>query len=482
MQPGKESDLELAAHSLYDLTKFAAFEEKFDGFGALLRQSATAQNLVLPRLRLETTQYSLSGVKDIGKPTDFIDVGELADRLVADASTDPALKAAATSLISSIDTMVAAKIRGAKKQLTHGLSAYYPIAGAKDNQGYLGLTLSSKPGSTWSQFLAQITDNKAGDSTPPDIADDAVAPASLASLDRSPMSFSASAQQPGSVRVKIVNGSDAYAIYASIVDNHFTGKTNEYVYIGEVLNAPVKGVGTYNVQWNGTLPMLSSDAGTNSVALGGFFDETGSDILVSFAEYVPPNSKDSQFVALLTQVKGNKAKVIDVLDAEAEDEGLAPAGIRVEAGGTLTPFYYMERRTGNDPSKWTSDDVRAKSSIVIPRNGLVGLIVTLAQVPDGPYNMEVQVVDAYENESAVLTYVVTVGQGAPKLSVQLVAGAQIKVSWPASATSFVLESNSTLSLAGWAAVPANQVVAEGANKAFSESVAGSTRFYRLRKN
>ncbi len=482
LQPGKEADLNLAAHTLYDLTKYATFEEKFNAFSTLLRQSATPQNLSLPRVRLDTTQYSLSGVKDIGKPTDFIDVGELADRVAADASSDPALKTAALDMVSSIDTMVVAKVRGTKKQLTHGLSVYYPIEGAKDNQGYLALSLSSKPGSAWSQFLATITENKTGDTVAPDISNGDIALASLTQAGASPASFSASVAQPASIRVKVINGSDAYSMQASIVDNHFTAKTNEYVYLGELLFAPVNGVGTYNIQWSGTLPMLSSAAGTNAAVLGGFFDDLGSDIMVSYAEYVPPKSTDTQIVALLTQIKGNKGTVINVLDAEVEE--LAPAGIDIEAGGTLTPLYYMEQRQGNDPDKWQSDDVRSKSSIVIPPNGLKGLTVNMAQLPDGIYTMEVQVADVYENESDVLEYAITVGQSqqAVTLSAQALAGGKIKVSWPASATGYILETNSALASSGWIAVASNQVAIEGASNAFTDSLSGQSRFYRLRKN
>jgi hypothetical protein len=482
MQPGKDSDLALAAHGLYDLTKYAAFEEKFNAFSALLSQTATPQNLTLPRLRLDTTQYSLSGVKDIGKPTDYIDLGELADRLVADPATDAALKAAATSLVASIDTMVVAKVRGTKKQQTHGLSAYYPVEGAKDNQAYLGLAISSKPGSAWSQFLTKVTENEKGDTVAPDIAASDVGPAGLAQPGNAPTPFSASLAQPASLRVKVVNGADSYAMFASIVDNHFTTKTNEYVYLGEVLYAPVQGVGTYNIQWNGALPMLSNTAGTNSAVLGGFFEDVGSDILVSFAQYTPPGSAESQFVALLTQISGNKGKVIEVLDAEVED--LAPRGVDVKSGGKLTPIYYLERRQGDDPDNWESDDVLGKASIVIPQNGLAGLTANMVQLPSGIYTMEVQVIDAFENESEVLEYLISVGQplSAPRITVQALAANRIKITWPGSASDYTLEANTALSATGWTAVPSAQIISEGANRTFTDTAVGPTRFYRLRRN
>ena len=68
---------------------------------------------------------------------------------------------------------------------------------------------------------------------------------------------------------------------------------------------------------------------------------------------------------------------------------------------------------------------------------------------------------------------------APSLSAQVVTGGTIKVSWPAWAADYVLEANNTLSATGWDTVPTNQLATEGTNIVFTESVKGSTRFYRL---
>lgn len=71
---------------------------------------------------------------------------------------------------------------------------------------------------------------------------------------------------------------------------------------------------------------------------------------------------------------------------------------------------------------------------------------------------------------------------APTLSVEFLATDKIKVSWPASASGFILETNISLTATGWSAVPSGQVLAEGASLTFTESVSGSTKFYRLKKN
>jgi hypothetical protein len=284
------------------------------------------------------------------------------------------------------------------------------------------------------------------------------------------------------VGINVVNGSDAQALFASIVDSQFTGNPNEYVYLGEVLYAPVAGVGTYNVEWAGTLPMLSSSAGPGTAILGGFFDTVGSDVLVSFAEYAPPKSTNTQFVALLTKMVGANGKVVSVLDAEVEE--LAPVGIQVAPGGTLTPSYYLERREGDSPDNWTSDEILSNASIVIPPDGLSGLVVNMTQLPAGTYTLEVQVADAFENESDVLEFAISVGQApeAPQIAVELTTSSTIKVSWPGAASNYTLQTSPTLPAAVWTDVPPNQIVTDGPNKSFTDTIAGSTRFYRLRPN
>jgi hypothetical protein len=218
--------------------------------------------------------------------------------------------------------------------------------------------------------------------------------------------------------------------------------------------------------------------------LGGFFDDVGSDTLVSFANYSSAGSTDQQLVVLLTQITVGGAKVIAALDGEEEDEGLAPKGIDLRAGGKLTPTYYMEHRSGDDPSKWESDDLPSKSSITIPPNGLDGLSVNFVQVPNGVYLMEVQVVDSFMNESEVLNYSIAVGQGssAPSLRMTMTSANKIVISWATSSPSFVLEANSTMSTTGWAPVSSADINKEGSNHSFTSTPTDAARFFRLRKN
>jgi len=68
----------------------------------------------------------------------------------------------------------------------------------------------------------------------------------------------------------------------------------------------------------------------------------------------------------------------------------------------------------------------------------------------------------------------------PKLSVSLV-GKNVVVSWPASASNFVLESASTLSPPNWAPDTSSAVVVVGDQATVTIVAASGTKFYRLRK-
>ncbi|MBM3834602.1 MAG: hypothetical protein FJ403_15285 [Verrucomicrobia bacterium] len=84
--------------------------------------------------------------------------------------------------------------------------------------------------------------------------------------------------------------------------------------------------------------------------------------------------------------------------------------------------------------------------------------------------------------SGPATLTVSAPQAPPTLSVERIAGGQIRLSWPASASGFVFETNGNLSITGWTAVPANQVTTEGTNQVFAEQPAAQARFYGLRRS
>lgn len=74
----------------------------------------------------------------------------------------------------------------------------------------------------------------------------------------------------------------------------------------------------------------------------------------------------------------------------------------------------------------------------------------------------------------------TLLNGAPRLSIEKLAGDQVRLLWPTSAVGFTLQANADLNTANWNAVPPLPVV-NGTNNAVSNSTAGGQRFYRLFK-
>lgn len=483
LRPGREADLALASHAVYDLTKFTSFSAALNAFGGALKNAATPQNLALPEARLNTSEYSISDIKDIGKPTDYADLGEFADKLVSQATTDNSLKSTAQSLVASIDAMVVAKVVGSKKQATHGLSVYFPRTGV-DSQAYSQLTLSSQAGATWPQVLLAISENKAADTTPPRNkagTDQSGGSVTALSVSARATSVSASVQQPAYLSFSVIEGPDAYRMGIAVVDNHFTGQTNQFVYLGQIADQQVHGVGNYSNLWNGTLPALSSSAGTNKVLLGAFYEDTGSDILVSFARYFPPGETDYDEVILLIQLRGDSAQVIAALDGEAES--LAPEGIDLEPLGILTPSYYFETRMGTNVDQWISGEILAKSSVTIPANGIDGLRVTFESLPTGTYRAELQVEDFFGNESDVLEYDVAVGAAsALRITLTRLSDGKVRIAWPAAAANTVLQSTTNVAAGPWTDESASQITSDGTNKIFTASPTGSVRFYRLKQN
>ena len=68
----------------------------------------------------------------------------------------------------------------------------------------------------------------------------------------------------------------------------------------------------------------------------------------------------------------------------------------------------------------------------------------------------------------------------PKLNIQLAPNNQVVITWPASVTGFLLESNPDLNQALWTTV-APQPTIVGTNNAVTNTAAGLARFYRLRQ-
>jgi hypothetical protein len=72
----------------------------------------------------------------------------------------------------------------------------------------------------------------------------------------------------------------------------------------------------------------------------------------------------------------------------------------------------------------------------------------------------------------------TLLNGAPRLSIEKLAGEQVRLLWPTSAEGFTLQANADLNTTNWSAAGAPPSVA-GTNNVVLEPTTGSRRFYRL---
>jgi hypothetical protein len=68
----------------------------------------------------------------------------------------------------------------------------------------------------------------------------------------------------------------------------------------------------------------------------------------------------------------------------------------------------------------------------------------------------------------------------PRLNIQRSANTNVVLSWPTDFTGFTLESNTNLNTNTWSVVSPAPAV-NGTNNVVTNTVSGSTRFYRLRK-
>ena len=477
---GREVSLALGAHSIYDLRKFAAFDAEFRGFATALLGVTNSSMAELSRHRLDTTQYSIQKIADMGEPTDFADLGEFADRLVASTEIPDILKVSARRLVASIDEMVVSKVLGNNKLKTHGLSVYFPVNGSV-TEGYTRLTPSTAASAPWLNFLLGAAELRKGDKSGPELTEELSEQGAV--LMQPGVSLSKSAAVDASSKTilfRVEPGDDLFSYIVSLVSTNYTGKANEYTYLGDISRGRINGPGAYNIKWDGKVAALS-DGKASPVILGGAFQSPGSDLFVSYAEAQYPGEQDQEFVIIVSRIGPDGGVLLSVLDGMAET--MAPRGIDLEEGTILTPLYYMERRTDVDPSNWDVDLVRAPRGIVVPANGLNGLKVVDIPLPQGGYHLEVLANDMYLNPSSIVSYPVQLGDSvsAPKLGLKLLATGSLELRWQASVSNFVLEQSVDVGK-GWAAVATSQVRTEGTDKVYSVPATGAVSFFRLKKN
>ncbi len=407
-QPQNQTDLALAAHAAYDLTRFGDVQLKLFTFAASLKAANAAGSIALARHRNETTSYYITGRDQLGQSTRFIDIGEFARRISRDTSVGNALTAAASDFANSVEGMVVGKSLGSSKQDALGLSIFYPIAGLEKEAEYEALTFTQTPGASWLDFLRAVAAG-GGAGTPPVVTQ---APPPSGSADMvfiTPTPPGAPSVSPRQVDLQI-ESPDTARISAAIA---VIPQPNVVLYLSEVVGSLIPGPGGYRILWNGGLPVLTGADPLAAPFLGSFFDPYGSGFLMSIAEYIIPDFIEPEFsevfyVILVSTIddQGN-GQVISILDAESDS--LAPEPIEAYPGDYLRPVYFAESRQGPDPELWPIELVPANDAVEITENGLADLKIRTLPVQQGTYYMELSVLDLFDNETTLGGLSVDVG-------------------------------------------------------------------------
>ena len=514
----KLSDKNYKVHVAYDMTKFDAYNASLKAFTSQIKEASPETHQLLARLRRDAIHYRAVNKRGDGEkgPSKLIDLGSFAQALSREATG--ALQVASAQLLERIQDLVISKATGSRRQDAVGLSIVYPIDG-KTSYAYVfdgtasfglddfGVNIGERRfrqnflqlsygGAQWKEFLGQVQSASSNDKSPPLILAGG-AGAKSGRVDQAPAEAQgvhvATWEEPAQMTFEVVDGEDAYAAYASLVSNAFTGNPNEYIYLGEIGSAELDGEGAYDFSWDGSMPILSlADSDTyDPIYLGGWALEAGSNLYYSFADYQAPNEEKVHPLILITSFDENGNGTIDqILDdsiateSSGTGQGLAPvaSGIQFEAGGLLWPVYYMEEWTGDAYEPWlvSFED----GSITIPDTGLSGLEISYQTVESGDYTIELETVDLFDNASEVLTYFVSVpeelGDSASRLSITL-DGQQISITWPSYYSGYQLQWAESLSGSSINEVPMEEIQLDGEHFVYVSDLDGRQRFYRLVK-
>ena len=271
----------------------------------------------------------------------------------------------------------------------------------------------------------------------------------------------ASGNSPAVLSFEVTEGDDAYSARAALVTNENFENSEQYIFLGEIGSGVLDGIGKYDFEWDSKMPMISliDSQDQDPVFLGGYAWEPGSNIHISFADYLAPGADDVDSLIVFTAFDENGNGVVDtVLEDTIDTDGLEAYALSpreyargFEPGGVIFPAYYTETyEDGEYYSGFTSfEDIR----IVIPENGTDGLQLNRQKVENGDYGVVVQTYDYFENESDLITFLVNVsdekvGQKLPELNISR-QDQSIIVSWSSISEGFTLQATTSLKLSEW---------------------------------
>lgn len=480
----QQSDKGFKVHVAYDMNLFADYNQKMKAFTRGLVESIQNGSIdlsSLARLRRESIPYSLNSPR-VGKSTvtDYIDIGNFAADL--SSKVDGPMKSISMDLVDAINNLIIAKSLGTERQNAVGLSIYYPISG-KYSQIYSAddtWTIKGKEhrirqnflkdefgGADWKTYLSAVQGLNINDIAPPVIQ--TPEPSATVGLVEGPISeeidentnLVASGNSPAVLSFEVTEGDDAYSARAALVTNENFENSEQYIFLGEIGSGVLDGIGKYDFEWDSKMPMISliDSQDQDPVFLGGYAWEPGSNIHISFADYLAPGADDVDSLIVFTAFDENGNGVVDtVLEDTIDTDGLEAYALSpreyargFEPGGVIFPAYYTETyEDGEYYSGFTSfEDIR----IVIPENGTDGLQLNRQKVENGDYGVVVQTYDYFENESDLITFLVNVsdekvGQKLPELNISR-QDQSIIVSWSSASEGFTLQATTSLKLSEW---------------------------------
>jgi len=435
-----EADIVLAAHCVYDMRRYPAFEQALVTFARRLSDAMPRHALRIATCRRQVNEYSIGTVDEIDQPMEYVDLGEFARKLAADPSLPKPLSASATELAVRIGDLVAFKVAGLSRKDISGLSIWYPVSGyplspseesgeeetdaenAADDDGNdnTAMAAGTQIGSTddesdkdrieryrqiafsrrvpWIDFLDRMHEKFIAVQEAPSIAK---------STNRMPLT--ASPDHPARWSASIESGESSFRMLSHIVRPDRKKRPLNFTYLDALVEAPLNGPGHYPLNWDGTIPMASADGGRTRVCLGAEALRCGSDLWVSYAELRRHGKRHKkQDVLLLAHMTRGEGRILLALNADPDD--LAPTECRINPGDTLRPVYLMERRRGNDPEKWTSRRSKAEIAITVPAEGLAGIRIKPELLPEGLYHVETQVEDVFGYVSEIVVQEIRVSR------------------------------------------------------------------------
>ena len=510
------ADRGFKVHVSYDMNLFPAYNAKLKAFtGELVRavQNNAVDMSSMAKLRRESLPYSLASPR-VGQSTitDYIDLGNFAFEL-SRIAPEP-LGSVSLDLVDAINELIIAKSLGTERQHAIGLSIYYPIDGkysqlysrdetwtinGKSHRIRQNFLQESYGGDNWKKYLSAVQGLNIGDVAPPKI--ETPEPTAIPGLPEESIpeevedndAILASTNSPAVMNFEVLEGDDAYSARAALVIDETFDNQEQYIFLGEIDSGILDGIGKYELEWDARMPMISlTDSEVQEpVFLGGYAWEPGSNIHISFADYLAPGAEEVVPLILFTEFDEFGYGIVDtVLEDTIDTDGLEEYALSpreytrgFEPGGTIWPVYYTETlQDGEYVSDFSSFE---EVAIVIPETGTDGLEISDRKVANGTYGVALQTYDYFENESDLITFLVNVTKDQPVDTFTLPEikiireDQEMVVSWSSDSDVYILQVSNNLVSSQWQSVDKNELDVADGQFILRHGIEDRALFYRL---